>query len=641
MKQLVVISMFLFFPIFALAQSSLQTPPAESTGLFSGEEMRMVMTFNVAHASNVEAWEERRDVMLELLQQYQPLFIGTQEALIIQLEFFEENLENYAYIGVSRQGNTEDEFSAILYDTSRATVEEEGTFWLSETPDEPGSLMEGEGHPRIVTWGRFTVDEHPNSVYVFNTHLAFTEGVAERMAAVLLEQLEMIVEEGSEVFITGDFNRPRVTHAWQMFQDAGFRDAWQLAEHQDGPNATFHGWRGLAAQGGFEQGIVADQEDFLIDWILYRPASPETEVSAEMLVQVVTNHEGDIYPSDHYPVVLTTLGNPELQASAQQTTPHDVGAHEPVLVTAAVHNMGERGVTEVTLYVDRRPVDSQWLVLDADERRQVDFTTRLYAPGQHEVSVELLPATTVTVQGSPAALTYHDFSAERYVPPGQAVPITATILNTGSFEGSIQANLFIGNTLADTTLVTVPSGESRGVGFVHTFSEPGAYPVAIGNQLADVLAVVDIAGDWLFQRGDDMAWAAPELDGSAWEVVQLPATWESHSDYTEDNVYGWYRNTIRIPAAWEGRPIRLVLGQIDDADMAFFNGEMIGQTGGFPNDEGGFASQWNVTREYDVPSEFIRYGEENTIAVRVYDELGGGGIHRGTLGVLPLDTTQP
>lgn len=613
--------------------------PAAGASLFNSDELRMVMTFNVAHASDLEAWEERKEVMLALLQQSLPLLIGTQEALSVQLGYFEQNLENYAHIGVSRQGNDEDEYNAILYDTTRVTVEESDTFWLSETPSEAGSMMPGEGHPRIATWGRFSIEGYPNSVYMFNTHLSFEEDVVEKQVAVLLDQLESIVEPGVEVIMTGDFNRPRTTHLWQMFQEAGFRDAWQLAEYSAGPPSTFHGWEGIDAQGGFEQGVVADEADYQIDWILYR-AGQETNVTEPLLVQVLPYHEEDIYPSDHFPVVLTSLGNPEFEADALRVSQTELNAHDPLSASASITNSGEAGVSEVILYLDRLPVDSRWVALEAGESREVTFETRLYDPGEHTLSIQLLPPEVVTVVGVAATLSYVDLSAEPYVLPNDVIPITATIENHGSFEGSLVANLFVDDTLIESNQVRVPGGGSGEVGFVHSFEEPGAYSVGIGSQVMDVNVMVELPADWMFERGDDPTWSDPDFDDSAWETAELPASWEEHADYTEDFVYGWYRQTVTVPQEWEGRPLRIILGQIDDADKSFFNGELIGETGRFPDDEGGFDSQWNEIREYTVPPELVNFGSENTVAIRIYDDLGGGGLHGGPVGMLPLDIEE-
>lgn len=623
------------------AASPAGTPSASpvATGgpsFFNSDEHRMVMSFNVAHASDLEAWEERKHVVLEILQQNTPMLVGTQETLKVQLDYFEENLPDYDYVGISRQGNTEDEYNAILYDSTRVTVEDSGTFWLSENPQEPGSMMPGEGHPRIATWGRFSIQGHPNSIYMVNTHLSFEEDIVERQVEVLLQQVNGIVPQGAEVIMTADFNRPRMTHLWQMFQEAGFRDAWQLADIHAGPPTTFHDWLGPEAQGGFEQDVIADEADYQIDWVLYRPggANPITQ---RLLAQVVTHHDGDIYPSDHFPVALMTLGNPDFETDGLQVAPQEVVADDELVASATVTNNGESGVSEVTLYVDRVPVDSQWVVLDAGESREVSFPQQLYAPGEHEVSIQLLPPAVVTVEGVPATLAFLGMNAEPYILPGDVIPLTARIENRGSFEGTMDVGLFVDDMLIETTTVTVPSGAVREVGFVHGFEEPGAYAVTLGSQSMDINVMEELTGQWLFQRGDDPAWSAPDFDDSAWESVELPASWEDHDDYTDDFVYGWYRQSLTIPAEWEGRPVRLIVGQIDDADKTFFNGELIGETGSFPEDDEGFSSEWDTIREYMIPPDLINYGEENFVAVRIYDDLGGGGIHGGPIGMLPLD----
>jgi len=604
--------------------------------LFDSDEHRMVMTFNVAHASDLEAWEERKHVVLQILQQNRPLLVGTQETLKVQLDFFEENLPDYDYVGISRQGNTEDEYNAILFDTTRATVEESGTFWLSENPSEPGSMLPGEGHPRIATWGRFAIAGHPDPVYMVNTHLSFEEGAVERQLEILLEGIAPIMESGAEVLLTADFNRPRHTHVWQAFQAAGFHDAWQVAETHAGPPTTFHGWEGLEAQGGFEQDVVADDADYRIDWVLHHPGST-SPISRPLVVNVVTDHDGDIYPSDHFPVALMSTGTPDFAVDGLTVTPAAVVAHDQLTAEANVTNNGETGTAEVTLYVDRVPVATQWPVLQAGESRAVTFDHRLYAPGEHEVSIQLLAPMVVTVEGVPAKPVFLGLEAEPYINPGDVIPLVARVQNQGSFEATTDVDFYVDDALVDTAAVTIPPGETREVGFVHGFEESGAYAVTVGSIAMEISVMEPLGAQWRFSRGDDPAWAEPDFDDTAWSTVELPVSWEEHDDYTEDYIYGWYRQQVTIPAEWEGRPVRLLVGQIDDADKTFVNGELVGETGGFPDDEAGFSSEWNTVRAYDLAPELIAYGAENTIAVWIYDDLGGGGIHNGPLGMLPLD----
>jgi len=63
---------------------------------------------------------------------------------------------------------------------------------------------------------------------------------------------------------------------------------------------------------------------------------------------------------------------------------------------------------------------------------------------------------------------------------------------------------------------------------------------------ANELAVV--RREWKFNKGDDTLWKNPGFDDASWQIVKLPAHWEDHSNYTEDNVYGWFRRELTIPA---------------------------------------------------------------------------------------------
>ena len=66
------------------------------------------------------------------------------------------------------------------------------------------------------------------------------------------------------------------------------------------------------------------------------------------------------------------------------------------------------------------------------------------------------------------------------------------------------------------------------------------------------------AGEWRFQKGDDAAWKARELNDGDWQKVTLPDNWEHHSNYTDGNAYGWFRRHIEIPADCKGKDFDFV-----------------------------------------------------------------------------------
>ena len=136
---------------------------------------------------------------------------------------------------------------------------------------------------------------------------------------------------------------------------------------------------------------------------------------------------------------------------------------------------------------------------------------------------------------------------------------------------------------------------------------------------------------WRFQKGDNIAWAKPEWDDSTWQDIAVGMPWESALQIEYDG-WAWYRRSVVISQKDYKKATRkygsmiLSLGMIDDADETYFNGVKIGTTGKLPPDS---LSAWDVPRQYLVPAALIRWDEPNVIAVRVFDEANGGGLHGG------------
>ena len=145
-------------------------------------------------------------------------------------------------------------------------------------------------------------------------------------------------------------------------------------------------------------------------------------------------------------------------------------------------------------------------------------------------------------------------------------------------------------------------------------------------------------GQWRFQKSDDAAWKARELDISNWQSVKLPDTWEHHSNYTNDNVYGWFRRHIEIPAECKGKDFDLLPGKIDDVDEAFLNGERIGGTGTFPPD---YRTAYDVARRYRVPAALVRGDGSDVLAVRVFDGSGNGGLYEASVKAVRVGPFDP
>lgn len=100
---------------------------------------------------------------------------------------------------------------------------------------------------------------------------------------------------------------------------------------------------------------------------------------------------------------------------------------------------------------------------------------------------------------------------------------------------------------------------------------------------------------------------------SDWKEMKVPTTWEDAGYPNLDGIV-WFRKKVNIPAKWAGESLQIELGPIDDNDITYFNGQRIGST-----------ENWMAPRSYNIPGNLIKQGE-NTIAIRVTDVQGNGGI---------------
>ena len=157
---------------------------------------------------------------------------------------------------------------------------------------------------------------------------------------------------------------------------------------------------------------------------------------------------------------------------------------------------------------------------------------------------------------------------------------------------------------------------------------------SIGKMLdTDEEGFLNLSGKWKFSIGDDSIWASTEYDDRNWESITVPASWENEG-FHGYNGFAWYRLTFDLPEELEGKDLNLNLGFVDDIDQTYFNGVLVGLSGGFPPY---FITAYHAFRKYYIPKEIIKPGK-NLIAVRVYDLMVEGGIIKGRIGLHPTKT---
>ncbi len=95
--------------------------------------------------------------------------------------------------------------------------------------------------------------------------------------------------------------------------------------------------------------------------------------------------------------------------------------------------------------------------------------------------------------------------------------------------------------------------------------------------------------------------------------INVPQAWEEQGYKSLDGII-WVKKTIVLAENDVKKDATLYLGKIDDADTTFFNGKEVGGM-----------KQWSDERIYTISKEFLKVGE-NTIAIKITDTGGGGGL---------------
>jgi sialate O-acetylesterase len=135
-------------------------------------------------------------------------------------------------------------------------------------------------------------------------------------------------------------------------------------------------------------------------------------------------------------------------------------------------------------------------------------------------------------------------------------------------------------------------------------------------------------------KGFQQGWAGETVDENDWKTMNLPGLWERAKDPLTINGAVWFRKEVYLPQSWAGKDLTLQLGRIDDFDVTYFNGTPVGE---HPWGDG---DAYATPRAYTVPGKLVRQGQ-NTIAVRVFDWKGGGGVVGPQLSLRPADQSAP
>ena len=141
-----------------------------------------------------------------------------------------------------------------------------------------------------------------------------------------------------------------------------------------------------------------------------------------------------------------------------------------------------------------------------------------------------------------------------------------------------------------------------------------------------------------FSTLDEEEFKNYELDDSKWRDIELGKLW-SRQEVDHQGI-AWYRIKLNIPQGLQNDPfiqrgdsLILDLGRIGDVDETYLNGTLIGHTGDKENP----LRTYKTTRNYKVDPSLFKYGEDNVVAVKVYNMSERPGMYAGDYSLRPTN----
>ncbi len=248
-----------------------------------------IMTCNLrtdCASDGINSFMNRRAFIAERLAAYSPDVIGFQEIRPHMYAWLVENLPDYYVVGSGRGVDRGDEAVCIAFRKSEFILCDLETFWLSATPDQPGSRYSGDQSPCPRVCTVVTLKPLNGSPFrVFNVHTDHVGKVARVLASnqVLQKLSELNERSPMPAFITGDFNADPDDLCITTMTNYS---AVKLIDLTAGSGITFHEFGKRLVSGGIK-----------IDYIF---AGADTVCRS---MTVCRDERDGVFISDHFPLI--------------------------------------------------------------------------------------------------------------------------------------------------------------------------------------------------------------------------------------------------------------------------------------------------------------------------------------------------
>lgn len=245
------------------------------------KEKIKVFSFNlriISEKDGINIFHNRKEGIIKEITAHAPHLIGFQEANDLMREYLRDNLKDYTLIGGGRNPDYRDEGTPLAFRKDKFELIGAESFWLSPTPDVPGSRFEDQSScPRIAVAALLKPCGEGAPFWFINTHLDHKSSSARVLGTTML--CEYIDKKCGKFVLTGDFNAAPWTDEIKILSEKYTNATENIGE-------TFHDF-----------GKTPPENAKQIDYIF-----TNMDTDSRKAFALRKEPENGIYLSDHHPV---------------------------------------------------------------------------------------------------------------------------------------------------------------------------------------------------------------------------------------------------------------------------------------------------------------------------------------------------
>ena len=283
----------------------------------SAQEL-VVASYNIRNDNSGDAkrgngWAQRCPIICDQIEWNNVDIFGAQEVKRNQIDDMLRELEGYAFVGVGRDdGKDKGEFSPVFYKTDRFKLLDQGTFWISETPEKIGVKGWDAALPRICSYARLQDKVTKKKFWFFNLHMDHIGVEARKEGAKLIARKITEMCGNEPAMVSGDFNVDQNNEAYKTIVSQGvLTDSYEKSAKRYIQNGTFNSFNpNLYTKSRIDHIFVTKQVNVshyavLTDGYWTENTMPAKSIKGEAAPKEIS-FQKYIHrcPSDHYPVMI-------------------------------------------------------------------------------------------------------------------------------------------------------------------------------------------------------------------------------------------------------------------------------------------------------------------------------------------------